>query len=40
MDEVKGDFDRLANFVIWKLPAGPAGRNSEVEDTNSHKRRQ
>ena len=23
--EIKGDFDRVVNFVVWKFPAGAAG---------------
>jgi hypothetical protein len=36
IEEVKGDFDCVGEFVAWKLSTGPAGRNSEAEDTNSH----
>jgi hypothetical protein len=30
IEEVKGDFDRIANFAAWKFPTGPAGNIAKL----------
>jgi len=35
IEEVEGDYDCFANFVVWQHPARPAGKYVKVENTNS-----
>jgi hypothetical protein len=30
IEEVKGDFDCVANFAAWKFPTGPAGNIAQL----------
>jgi hypothetical protein len=34
-EEVKGDYDCVANIVAWKFPMGLTGKYRGAEDTNS-----